>query len=177
MIYNQENCQNILTAVIQLVKPQLNVALFFWKIHLLYINCKYKVTTKNIYRSLTDHVASDRYNISCIVLLLQTYEHFKLAEQHSNLVWAILKFVRTWYLKERNFRLDLFSRVIFLIFRVDLISRIGYRWIFREDLFSQILVLSMFYIFWFFRDLFSARTLVMKLLPKFADISSSIICI
>ena len=40
-----------------------------------------------------------------------------------------------------------FTRVIFLKFRVDLISRIGYRWIFREDLFSQILVLSMFYIF------------------------------
>ena len=43
--------------------------------------------------------------------------------------------------------MDLFSRVIFLTFRVDLISRIGYRWIFREDLCSQILVLSMFYIF------------------------------
>ena len=40
-----------------------------------------------------------------------------------------------------------FTRVIFLKFYVDLISRIGYRWIFREDLFSQILVLSMFYIF------------------------------
>ena len=40
-----------------------------------------------------------------------------------------------------------FSRVIFLKFRVDLILRIGYQWIFREDLFLQILVLSMFYIF------------------------------
>ena len=29
------------------------------------------------------------------------------------------------YLKERNFRVDLFSRVIFLTFCVDLISRIG----------------------------------------------------
>ena len=35
------------------------------------------------------------------------------------------------YLKEGNSRVDLFSRVIFL-----LISRIGYRWIFRKNLFS-----------------------------------------
>ena len=48
---------------------------------------------------------------------------------------------------ERNFRVDLFSRVIywgFFTFRVYLISQIGYRWIFREDLFSRILILSMF---------------------------------
>ena len=31
------------------------------------------------------------------------------------------------YLKERNFRVDLFSRVIFFNFYVDLISRIAYR--------------------------------------------------
>ena len=72
MIYNQENCQNIVTEVIQLVKPQLNVPLFFWKIQLLYINCKYK-TTKNIYRSPTGQWRTDRYNVSCIMLLLQTY--------------------------------------------------------------------------------------------------------
>ena len=56
-----------------------------------------------------------------------------------------------------------------------MISRIAYRWIFREDLFSRILVLSMFYIFWFFRDLFSARMLVTELLLNFFDISKSII--
>ena len=54
------------------------------------------------------------------------------------------------YLKERNFRVGLFSRVIFLTFRVDLISRIGYQRVFHKDLFSWILVLSVFYIFWFF---------------------------
>ena len=59
-----------------------------------------------------------------------------------------------WYFKEGNFFVDLFSWVTLLIFPVDLISRIAYRWIFREDLFSRILVLSMFYIFWFFRGLF-----------------------
>ena len=48
------------------------------------------------------------------------------------------------YLKERNFRVDLLSRVIFLIFRVDLILRIDYLGIFCEDLFSRILVLSIF---------------------------------
>ena len=46
-----------------------------------------------------------------------------------------------------------FRQSIFLTIHVDLISRIGYRLIFREDLFLQILVLSMFYIFWFFRGL------------------------
>ena len=71
--------------------------------------------------------------------------------------------------------MDLFSRVIFLTFRVDLISRTGYGWVFREDLFSRILVLSTFYIFGFFRDLFSARMLVRELLLKFFDISNSII--
>ena len=71
--------------------------------------------------------------------------------------------------------MDLFSRVIFLTFRVDLISRTGYRWVFREDLFSRILVLFTFYIFGFFRDLFSARMLVRELLLKFFDISNSII--
>ena len=40
-----------------------------------------------------------------------------------------------------------FRESFFLTFRVDLISQICYRWIFREDLFSQILVLSMFYKF------------------------------
>ena len=55
---------------------------------------------------------------------------------------------------KRDFREDLFSRVIFLRFRVDLISQIGYPWIFCEDFFSRMLVLSMFYIFWFFRGLF-----------------------
>ena len=40
-----------------------------------------------------------------------------------------------------------FRELFFFRFRMDLISRIGYRWIFREDLFSQLLVLSMFYIF------------------------------
>ena len=44
------------------------------------------------------------------------------------------------FLKERNFRVDLFSRVIFLTLNVDLISRIGYRWIFREDLISLLKV-------------------------------------
>ena len=53
-----------------------------------------------------------------------------------------------------DFLVDLYSRVIFLTFRMDLISRTGYRWIFHEDLFWWILVLSMFYIFWFFRGLF-----------------------
>ena len=43
--------------------------------------------------------------------------------------------------------------------------------------FSRILVLSMFYIFWFFRDLFSARMLVTKLLLKFFDISNGFIWI
>ena len=64
MIYNQENCQNIVTTVIQLVKPQLNVSLFFWENHLLYINCKYKITTKNVYRLLTGHVASDAQTVT-----------------------------------------------------------------------------------------------------------------
>ena len=50
--------------------------------------------------------------------------------------------------------MDLFSGVIFLTFRVDLISRISYRWIFGDDLFWRILVLSMFYIFLFFCDFF-----------------------
>ena len=40
-----------------------------------------------------------------------------------------------------------FRELFFFKFGMDLISRIGYRWIFREDLFSQILVSSMFYIF------------------------------
>ena len=92
-------------------------------------------------------------------------------------LWIIFKFARTWCLKKRNFRMDLFSRVIFLIICADLISQIGYRWIFREDLFSRILVLSMFYIFWIFRDLFSARMLVTKLLLKFFDISNGFIWI
>ena len=48
MIYNQENCKNV---------P------FFWKIYLLHINCKYKIT-KNIYRSLTGHVASDAETVT-----------------------------------------------------------------------------------------------------------------
>ena len=64
MIYNQENCQSIVTAVIQLVKLQLNVTIFLWKTHLLHINCKYNVTTKNIYRSLTGHVASDAQTVT-----------------------------------------------------------------------------------------------------------------
>ena len=42
--------------------------------------------------------------------------------------------------------MDLLLRVIFLTFREDLISRIGYRRIFRDDLFLRILVLSTFYI-------------------------------
>ena len=58
MICNHEKCQNIATVVTQLVRPQLNVPLFFWKNRLLYINCKYKIT-KDIYGSLTVHVASD----------------------------------------------------------------------------------------------------------------------
>ena len=65
----------------------------------------------------------------------------------------------------------------FFKYFADLISQIGYRWIFREDLFSRILVLSMFYIFWIFRDLFSARMLVTKLLLKFFDISNGFIWI
>ena len=40
-------------------------------------------------------------------------------------------------LKERNFGVDLFLRIIFLIFCVDLISRIGYRWNFHEDIISR----------------------------------------
>ena len=39
-----------------------------------------------------------------------------------------------------------FRESFFLTSRVDLISPTGYRLIFREDFFSQILVLSMFYI-------------------------------
>ena len=71
-----------------------------------------------------------------------------------------------------------YFRELFLFkFGMDLISRIGYRWIFREDLFSQILVSSMFYIFWFFRALFSARMLVTELLLKFFEISNRIIWI
>ena len=62
--------------------------------------------------------------------------------------------MRKYYLKERNFHVDLFSRVIFLAFLMDLISRIGYQSIFRKDLILPILVLSMLYIFWFFRGLF-----------------------
>ena len=42
--------------------------------------------------------------------------------------------------------MDLLLRVIFLTFCVDLISRIDYRRIFRDDLFLRILVLSTFYI-------------------------------
>ena len=57
-------------------------------------------------------------------------------------------------LREKFSRGFIFASHFFFTFRVDLISRIGYRWIFREDLFSQILVLSMFYIFSFFRGLF-----------------------
>ena len=69
------------------------------------------------------------------------------------------------YLKERNFR-------------VDLILRIGYWRIFREDLFSRILVLSMFYIFWFFVVCSSASSMwVTELLPKFFDFSNTIIWI
>ena len=48
------------------------------------------------------------------------------------------KFFRN-YLKERNFRVNLFSQVIFFLrFRVDLISPIGYRRISREDLILRI---------------------------------------
>ena len=36
--------------------------------------------------------------------------------------------------------MDLFSRVFFLTFRLDLILRFGYLRIFREDLFSRIFV-------------------------------------
>ena len=57
----------------------------------------------------------------------QNYNHFSYYCHYS-------------YLKERNFCVDLFLRVIFLTFRVDLILRIGYRWIFREDLYSRSLV-------------------------------------
>ena len=62
-MYDYKNCKNIVTTVIQLVKPQLNVPLFFWKIDLLYIIGKYK-STKNIYRSLTGHVVSDGQTIT-----------------------------------------------------------------------------------------------------------------
>ena len=45
-------------------------------------------------------------------------------------------------------------------FHVDLIVRTGYWWIFREDLFSLILVLWIFYIFWFFFFVWFALQLV-----------------
>ena len=63
MICNPKNCENIVTAVIQLVKSQLNVPLFFWKIYLLFINFKGKIN-KNIYRSLTAHIASDAQTVT-----------------------------------------------------------------------------------------------------------------
>ena len=93
------------------------------------------------------------------------------------------------YLK-RDFDADFFSvnaeefscRFIFashfLIFQLDLISWIGYRWIFREDLFSRILVLSRFYILWFFAFCSSTSSMwVTELLPKRFDISNNIIWI
>ena len=43
--------------------------------------------------------------------------------------------------------MDLFLQIIFLTFEVDLILRISYLWIFREDLFLLILLLLMFYLF------------------------------
>ena len=65
-----------------------------------------------------------------------------------NLVQNLEKFLisldKTIYLKERNLHMGFFLRVIFSIFRVGLISGIGYRWIFPEDIFSRILVLSRF---------------------------------
>ena len=55
------------------------------------------------------------------------------------------------YLKERNFRVDLFSRIIFF----NILHGFNFaNWLpvdFRKDLFSPIFVWSMFYIFWFFR--------------------------
>ena len=93
------------------------------------------------------------------------------------------------YLK-RDFDADFFSvnveefscRFIFashfLIFRLDLISWIGYRWIFSEDLFSRILVLSRSYILWFFALCPSTSSMwVTELLPKVFDISNNIIWI
>ena len=58
------------------------------------------------------------------------------------------------YPKKRNSRRNLILQVFFFFFffnfRVDLVSWIGYWWIFCEDLFSWISVWSMFYIFWIF---------------------------
>ena len=79
----------------------------------------------------------------------KTCMHFKvsvISNYHKTLLWWLtfafyLKYgfigdsqLNNIYFKERDFRADLLSRVIFLTFRVDLISRIGYRWIFGEDL-------------------------------------------
>ena len=66
-------------------------------------------------------------------------------------------------------------------FHVDLIVRTGYGWIFREDLFSLILVLWIFYIFWFFFFCVvcsSASSLwVTECLPKLFDISNISNCL
>ena len=45
--------------------------------------------------------------------------------------------------------MDLFSQVIFLTFRVDLISRIGYWWIFRESQFYQCFIYFDFFVICF----------------------------
>ena len=75
-------------------------------------------------------------------------------------------------IKERSFCVDLFSRVIFLTFCVDLISRIGYRLIFREYLYSRILVLSLFYITRFF-SWFAFQLVVCESWNSYPNISIS----
>ena len=57
-------------------------------------------------------------------------------------------------------------------FCVDLISRIGYRLIFREYLFSRILVLSLFYITWFF-SWFAFQLVVCESWNSYPNISIS----
>ena len=77
------------------------------------------------------------------------YEHVVISNAFT-LDSGITQYASTNYLKERSFAWVYFCESFFFTFCVDLISRIGYRWIIRENLLLRILVLSMFHIFWFF---------------------------
>ena len=44
--------------MIQFVKPELNVPLLFWEIHILYINCKYKITKKIYHVMYVKHLSN-----------------------------------------------------------------------------------------------------------------------
>ena len=94
--------------------------------------------------------------ISCKIFLIWLL----LIDREPNVKLSVLLILKNE--KKIHFAWIYFRESFYLTFRVDLILRIDYRWIFREDLFSWILVLSMFYIFWFFLGLFFSQQYVCK---------------